>query len=160
MSIPLKSLIVAMTRDRVIGLNGKIPWHISKDLKLFKKLTLGNTVIMGRRTFESLGKPLPKRNNIVISRVMEKGDGFEVFPSLDIGIKSAEQLGREIFFIGGGELYRQVLGLCDRMYISWVKGQFQGDTYFPEIDFSNWGKSEETEFPEFTQTVYVRKNKA
>jgi dihydrofolate reductase len=159
MNAPVKSLIVAMTRDRVIGLNGKMPWHISDDLKLFKKLTLGNTVIMGRRTYQSLGRPLPNRNNIVISRTMKPAEGVEIFPDLETGIKRAEELGREIFFIGGGELYSKALGLCDRMYISWVGGKFNGDTYFPELDFSGWVKGAETEYHEFTHTIYERKTR-
>ncbi|MDO9392183.1 MAG: dihydrofolate reductase [bacterium] len=152
-----KTIIVAMTRDRVIGLEGKMPWHISDDLKLFKKITLGGTVIMGRTTFESIGKPLPGRNNIVVSTTVKEIPGSTVCPALEDAVKKAEALGSKIFFIGGASIYKQALPLASAMLVSWVKQEYAGDTCFPDFDLNCWQEKEKNEYPEFTQILYRRK---
>jgi dihydrofolate reductase len=157
MSQPKKIIIVAMTRDRVIGLNGKMPWHISGDLKLVKRLTQGNTLVMGCNTFDSLGRTLPNRNNIVVSAMAREIPGAIVCLSFDEAVKRAEGLGRDIFFFGGASIYKQALAMTDEMHVSWVKGEYPGDTFFPEFDQGLWQEIEKNEHPEFTHIHYRRK---
>ncbi|MDO9068323.1 MAG: dihydrofolate reductase [Deltaproteobacteria bacterium] len=157
MTKPEKIIIVAMTRDRVIGLNGRMPWHISDDLKLFKRITLGGTVIMGRTTFQSIGKPLPGRNNIVVSATVKDIPGATVCQTFEEAVKKAEVLGQKIFFIGGASIYRQALAIADAMHVSWVMHKYSGDTHFPKFDMSLWQEKEKNECPEFTHILYQRK---
>jgi len=155
--IPLeKYIIAAMTRDRVIGKDNKMPWHLPDDLKLFKKLTTGNTVIMGRKTYQSIGKPLPNRNNIVISRSEMDIPGAVVCQSIAQALSKAEEYGKKIFFIGGAEIYRQALPLADYLCISWLKQDYPGDAKFPEFIESAWERLSETEYPEFTNILYKK----
>jgi dihydrofolate reductase len=157
MSGAKKIIIVAMTKDRVIGLNGKMPWHISDDLKLFKRLTQGGTVVMGRTTYESIGKPLPNRNNIVLSAKAKEIPGATVCPTFEKAVEKAEGLGRDIFFIGGASIYRQALTMAGEMHVSWVKQDYAGDTHFPEFNLSRWQETERNEYPDFTHVLYQRK---
>ncbi|MGE4318021.1 MAG: dihydrofolate reductase [Deferribacterales bacterium] len=150
------SLIVAMTKNGVIGKDNKIPWHIPQDLKLFKELTTGNVVIMGRKTYESIGRPLPNRENIVISNSVKEIEGCLVFDSVLKAVRHAQTLDKGIFFIGGSELYRLVLDIVTHLYISWVKADYCGDTYFPEVCFSEWKMEEVLDFEEFTMMHYSR----
>ncbi len=154
----MMSIIVAMDKNRVIGKNNRIPWHISEEVKNFKKLTTGNTVIMGRKTFESIGKPLPKRNNIVISSSMQQTQGIDVCKTIEEGIMKAKSYGKDIFIIGGGTVYEQTLSLADKMYISYVKGEYDGDAFFPEFDEKEWHIEKKEEFPDFELVIYVRKH--
>jgi dihydrofolate reductase len=130
------SLIAAMAKNRVIGKGNQMPWHIPGDLKHFRDLTRGHPVIMGRKTFESIGKPLPQRQNIVISRDPKyTAPGIESACSLQEAIGRARNPGaEEIFVIGGGEIYRQALeqGLADRLYLTWIDREYDGDAFFPE----------------------------
>jgi dihydrofolate reductase len=155
--MPNKAIIVAMTRDRVIGINGRLPWHISEDLRLFKTLTLGNTVIMGRTTFDSIGKPLPKRTNIVVSS--RELDAPSVIRCRDFAeaLREADKVGHDVFFIGGASIYRQALPIADAMHVSWIKQDYQGDTTFPEFDPSQWEPAEETEYPDFRYVRYRKR---
>jgi dihydrofolate reductase len=157
MNGPKKIIIVAMTGGRVIGLNGKMPWHISDDLKLFKKITLGGTVIMGRATYQSIGKPLPRRNNIVVSTTIKELPGASVCLTFDDAVEKAGNLGREIFFIGGASIYKQALALADEMHVSWVKQEYPGDTFFPEFDPAKWQETENQDYSEFTHVLYQHK---
>ena len=157
MSGSKKIIIVAMTKDRVIGLNGKMPWHISDDLKLFKKITLGGTVVMGRTTYKSMGKPLSKRDNIVVSATAKEIPGVTVCPSFESAVKAAEGLGKDIFFIGGASIYKQALAMADEMHVSWVKQGYPGDTWFPEFDQGLWQEIEKNDNPVFTHIMYSRK---
>lgn len=150
------SLIVAMAEDRLIGRDNQMPWHISEDLKLFKSVTTGNTVIMGRKTFESIGKPLPNRTTIVISGTMQSQEGVVIAKSVKEALDAAKETGKDIFFIGGGTIYKEVLPLVDFMHISWVKGNFEGDTYFPEFKLEEWQVLEMQEYDAFTYCVYKR----
>lgn len=151
-----KYIIVAMTRDRVIGKDNQMPWHLPEDLKLFKKLTSGNTVIMGRRTYQSIGKPLPNRNNIVISKSKIDIPGADGCQSLEEAMAKAEGFGKKIFFIGGAEIYRQALPLADYLYISWLKQDHPGDAYFPEYNQSEWQAVSEKEYHDFTNILYKK----
>ena len=155
-----KIIIAAIGPNRVIGINGKIPWHIADDLKLFKKATLDNTVLMGRNTYKSileyLGKPLPERNNIVLSRTMPIQIGIYVCKSLDEAFKTADTLGRNLFIIGGAQLYEATLPIADRMFISHVKSHFDGDTFFPNYNERDWIAEERVDYPDFEWVNYMR----
>lgn len=149
-------IIVAMTKTHVIGNNNTIPWHISDDLKTFKHLTSGNTVVMGRKTYESIGKPLPNRHNIIISNSLATVSGAEICSSFENGIRRARELGKRIFCIGGEEIYRSAIEVADYMYISWINQDFDGDTKFPNFDICNWDLIEKKKFDEFSLSFYQK----
>lgn len=132
------ALIVAMDSNRGIGLEGAMPWHLSADLKRFKQITMGHPVVMGRRTFESIGKPLPGRKNFVLSR---NGSlqlaGCEVVTSLEEVI-SACAGAETLFVIGGAVLYAACLALAEWLYVTEIQHVFEADTFFPEIDWNDW----------------------
>lgn len=143
------SLIAAMSEDRVIGINNQLPWHLPADLGWFKKNTLNKPVVMGRKTWESLPfRPLPKRPNVIVTRdkdyqaVNSKGEPVAdaiLVGSVDEAIALAKEKNfSELMFIGGAMLYKQVLNRVDNLYLTLVKGEFEGDAWFPEIDFSQW----------------------
>lgn len=154
------NVIVAMTKDRVIGKDGTLPWHLSEDLKLFKAHTTGNIVIMGRKTFDSIGRPLPNRRNIVVSKSIreeEKAAGVEYFPDLDHALAAAQEGDGRIFIIGGASIYHQMIEKADRLYISLVESDFEGDTYFPEIKDDVWKVVKTEPHTGFALKVYERK---
>lgn len=127
------SLIVAISQNRVIGRENKLPWHLPDDLKYFRRITKGNPVIMGRKTFESIGRPLPQRQNIVVSRDPSYlAEGCEVVNSLEQALKAADSE-KETFIIGGADLYRQSLELVNRIYLTEVQASVEGDSFFPEL---------------------------
>jgi dihydrofolate reductase len=137
------SLIVAMASNRAIGLNGQMPWHLSADLKRFKQITMGHPIIMGRLTFEAIGRPLPGRINIIVSR----NPGYEienciVVDSVEAAISHGCQLADEVFIIGGATLYEATLPMADTLYITQINQDFEGDTFFPDIDLSDWTEVE------------------
>ena len=132
------SIIVAVAHNGVIGGKNAMPWHISEDLKRFKAITSGHPVVMGRKTFESLGKPLPNRRNVIITRNHDyRVPGAETAASLEEAL-SLFAPSEDVFIIGGGEIYRQALPFADRMYITWVLADIDGDTTFPEFDPCDW----------------------
>ena len=132
------SLIVAMASNRVIGLNGQMPWHLSADLQRFKQVTMGKPIMMGRKTFAAIGRPLPGRENLVISRSPDyQAAGCRVFTSIESGLTYAEDCD-ELFVIGGATLYEALLPAADYLYLTLIDRDFDGDTYFPEIDYAGW----------------------
>lgn len=132
------SLIFAMDRNRLIGQNNQLPWHLPADLQYFKRVTTGHTVIMGRKTYESIGKPLPGRKNWVISRQQPlQLEGCTTFSSV-AELLNALEAQEEAFVIGGAEVYRQFFPFADRLYITQLDEAFTGDTYFPEFSFDEW----------------------
>lgn len=134
MSTPRISVIAALAKNRVIGIENRLPWRLPEDLAHFKSLTLGHPVLMGRKTFESLGRPLPGRTNIVITRnAMYKPEGCLVADSIPSAIALCRDAD-EIFFIGGAELYAQAIPLADRLYLTEVDIDAAGDAWFPEFD--------------------------
>jgi len=141
------SLIVAMGLNRVIGRDNGLPWRISSDLAFFKQVTLGKPVLMGRKTFQSIGRPLPGRHNIVISRDPALApDGVEMAQDLPAGLRQAEaaavRMGAdEILVIGGAEIYAQALPLAERVYCTEVAAAPRGDAFFPLLDPSHWLES-------------------
>lgn len=133
------SLIVAMAGNRAIGLNNRMPWHLSADLKRFKRITMGHPIIMGRLTFEAIGKPLPGRTNIIVSRNPDyHQEGCIVADSIQEAIRVGCGLSDEIFIIGGATLYEASLPLADRLYLTQINRDFAGDTFFPEFDINDW----------------------
>jgi len=155
------SIIVAIAENGVIGGGNELLWHIPDDLKRFKRITSGHSVIMGRKTFESIGKPLPNRRNIVITRNSEfRVDGIEVANSLRTALEMTKSED-EVFIIGGGEIYRQALPLANKLYITRVHDKYEGDTFFPDIDIHEWklvntDKGNPTTGPGHTFEEYVR----
>jgi dihydrofolate reductase len=133
------SIIVAMASNRCIGLNNQMPWHLSADLKHFKKVTMGSPILMGRKTFESIGRPLPGRLNIVISRNLDyQALGCQVTHDMESAFKLAEQEAEEVFIIGGSALYEAALPLADTLYLTKIHQDFFGDTFFPEMAAEQW----------------------
>jgi len=133
------SIIVAMASNRVIGLNNRMPWHLSADLKKFKQMTMGSPILMGRNTFESIGRPLPGRTNIIISKnPAYRQDGCLVFNDIDTALAAACQNAEEIFVIGGSKLYETMLARADTFYLTQIKKAFDGDTFFPEWRGDDW----------------------
>lgn len=137
-------LVWAQDQNRVIGRNNSLPWHLPEDLKYFKRITLGKPVVMGRKTFESIGRPLPGRTNIVISRNPDyAADGVRVVSSLDAAMALCKSIGEtdgvdEAMIIGGAEIFRQALPAADRLYLTEVHAEVPGDTWFPEFDRDGW----------------------
>ncbi|MBI5890302.1 MAG: dihydrofolate reductase [Nitrosomonadales bacterium] len=158
------SLIVAMARNRTIGVNNTLPWRCPEDLKHFKTLTMGHHMIMGRKTFDSIGKPLPGRTTVVVSRNDDlEIAGCVVAHSLKEAIAICAD-DKEIFIVGGAELYRQALSLVDTLYITEIRQDVEGDAHFPEFDKSEWRetsrevRSQETPQPlEYHFVTYCRK---
>jgi dihydrofolate reductase len=165
------SILVAMSENRVIGRNGRLPWRLSADLRRFKQLTLGHHLVMGRKTFESIGRLLPGRTTIVVTRQPDdswrtrlacEGKGILVARTLE----EAQRLAAgdsEVFIVGGGEIYRQSLAVADRIYMTLVHAEVAGDTFFPELDEREWqlaeqtrhGADEKNEF-DYTFLIYER----
>lgn len=132
------TIIVATDKNNAIGVNGKLPWHFTKDLKHFREITIGGTVVMGRKTWESIGKPLPGRKNIVISRSLNKLEGVTVLRD----VKSCVALlsnSENVFIIGGEQIYSEFLNLVNTLYITEIGIELENaDAYFPKIDLNNW----------------------
>lgn len=146
------ALIAAYAQNRVVGIDNKLPWHLPEDLKYFKRCTSGKAIIMGRKTFDSIGRPLPNRTNIVISRNPEFNvDGVKVVSTLDEAIELAKAVNEingidEIMVIGGATIYELTLPLADRLYLTHVHAKVEGDAYFPEVDFSSWHEVERADY--------------
>ncbi len=138
MTQPLVSLVVAMDDAGLIGADNGLPWRLPNDLKHFKRLTLGKPVVMGRRTFASIGRPLPGRHNVVITRDRRfQAEGCTVVHGIHEALAACAGA-EEIMVIGGADIYRQFLPLTDTIYLTRVRGRFEGDTHFPELDTAQW----------------------
>lgn len=140
---PCISAIVAMSENRVIGDDNHLPWHLPADLKHFKALTTGHPILMGRKTYESIGRPLPNRTNIIMTRNPSyQVAGCTVVTSIDKAIEHASAIGsNEIFIIGGAEIYQQLLPHIERIYLTVVHETFEGDAFFPELNPREWKES-------------------
>lgn len=159
----LVSLVAAVSENRVIGRAGGLPWHLPDDLQHFKRLTVDHTVIMGRKTYAEMKRPLANRRNVVISQNPDfHPHGVTVVPSLEeaLALGATE---REVFVIGGGEIFRQAMPRADRLYLTVVQAQIEGDTWFPEFDREGWVLEEEASHPadarhpfSFTYRTYRR----
>ncbi len=156
------SLIVAFAKNRVIGHNNTLPWHLPEDLKRFRALTMGHHIIMGRKTYESLGRLLPGRTTIIITRNKDfKVEGALIAHSLKTALVLASG-DAEPFIIGGAELYKEGLKLATKLYVTEVHGEFVGDAFFSEIDLSHWNLSEKKHHTaasglEYSDLIYIRK---
>lgn len=155
------ALVVAIAENGVIGSKGGLPWRLSTDLKRFKATTMGKPILMGRKTWESIGRPLPGRRNIVITRDRNyKAEGAEVVGSLDEALELVRNQAEgsaqpdEISIIGGGEIYREIMPLADRLYVTHVLANVHGDTYFPEIDPGIWQPVRSEEVPAGEKDIY------
>jgi len=135
------SLIVATAENNVIGKANTMPWHLPADLAYFKKTTLGKPIIMGRKTFESIGRPLPNRQNIVVTRdVSYQAEGIDIVDSIEKALSLVSEA-EEVMVIGGGTVYQSCLAQADRLYITHIHAKIEGDTYFPDYDRENdWKK--------------------
>ena len=139
LSPPRLAILAAVSANRVIGLNNALPWHLSADLKHFKQLTIGQIVVMGRRTFDSIGKPLPDRTNVVLTRQRHfNWPGILSAGSIQEVLDHFSSDDRQIFIIGGAEIYQQTLPFCQRLYLTEIQQDFAGDTFFPEYDRNDW----------------------
>lgn len=161
------SLIVAASTNNAIGKNNQLLWHLPNDLRFFKNTTWGSVVIMGRKTFDSVNKPLPGRLNIVITRQADwHQEGVKKVNSLTDAIRHAEQENfREIFIVGGGAIYKESMPIADRIYMTRIHIEIEGDTYFPEMAADDWIKKSEQHFDadeknEYAHTIelWERKN--
>lgn len=156
--------IVAMASNRVIGSEGRLPWHLPEDLKFFKRMTMGHPVLMGRRTFESIleaiGKPLPGRTNMVLSKTMPARDDVRIIRSMD-ELWSLPELGGTIYLIGGAQLYETLLPQCDELLLTLIQKPYEGDAYFPPFE-ENFelqeilGEGEGFEFRRYVKRQKVR----
>ena len=161
---PEISIVVAVAQNGIIGRDGDMPWRLSTDLKRFKAITMGKPIVMGRKTYESIGKPLPGRPNIVISRSMSESDGVSVCSSIDNALDIARQWCAdnncdEICVIGGGQIYADALPLSSKLYVTHVLAEPDGDTSFPAIADSDWIPVYREEIPigekDTAETLYV-----
>ncbi|WP_432204478.1 dihydrofolate reductase [Cetobacterium somerae] len=155
------SLIVAMDENNLIGCNNKMPWNIPEDLSLFKKITTNSIVIMGRKTFESIGKPLPNRINFVLSR--DKNffhKDIKIFNcpnnALETALSLKSSYNKEIFIIGGKTIYEYFLPFINELHLSFIKGKYFGDTFFPPLNLNDFSIVNKLEFKEFTYVHYIK----
>ena len=151
------SAIVAHDKNYLIGGDNKLLWHIPEDLKRFKSITLNHTVVMGKKTFESIGKPLPNRLNIILTKNKDfKVEGCLVFNSITDVIREVQNT-NEVFIIGGGQIYKEFFPLITRIYSTVVEGEYKGDTYFPEYGTKDWRCFYEEKKEGFSYQTWIRK---
>ncbi|MCP8616089.1 dihydrofolate reductase [Salirhabdus salicampi] len=134
------SLIVAVDDENGIGKDGQLPWHLPNDLKYFKEKTVNHPIVMGRKTYESIGRPLPKRENIILTRNKDfKAEGCKVIHNWEAVHQLSEQHPEEeVFVIGGYHLFKDAIRFADKLYLTKIEGNFQADTFFPDVDLSQW----------------------
>lgn len=133
------SFLVAMDENRIIGKDNQLPWRLPEDLKYFKKVTMGHPIVMGRKTHDSIGRVLPGRENIVITRQLNyQSEEFTVFYSVQDFVKYCRGQEAEVFVIGGAEIFKETFAYADRLYITLIHEAFEGDTFFPEFDLTEW----------------------
>ncbi|MFK8068769.1 MAG: dihydrofolate reductase [Gammaproteobacteria bacterium] len=160
------SLVVAMDKNRVIGVDGGLPWHLSSDLKYFRDITMGKPIIMGRKTHESIGRPLPGRRNIVVSRNPDfEATGCDVVESIEAALTLVEDV-PEAMMIGGASLYVDTLAFADQLYLTEVHAEVEGDTLFPELDLTEWKEISRSAFSadgkndhDYSFVVYKKRKK-
>ncbi|ERJ13574.1 dihydrofolate reductase [Haloplasma contractile] len=157
------SIIVAFDQNRLIGKDNKMPWHFKEDLRYFKEVTIGHKVVMGRKTFESIvsyiGGPLPERDNIVLSRNLFPNDEVESFKSIDDFLNVYKDHDEEVFIIGGKTIYEQLLPFAKRLYITHIEQEYEGDTYFPNVNYDQYIKLNERQSGVLRFCVYERRIK-
>ena len=139
------SHLVAVSNNKVIGKDNDLPWKLKKDLLHFKNYTVGKTILMGRKTYESIGKPLPNRNNFIVSTTLKNVAGAEVFKSLDSAIENVLP-GEEVVIIGGGYLFRESINFFNKLVLTQVDCEIDGDIFYPEVDLDQWTLQESEDF--------------
>jgi dihydrofolate reductase len=153
------SIIAAVAENGIIGREGQLPWRLSDDLRRFKQLTMGHTIIMGRRTWESIGRALPGRRTVVVSRRPDfraNVEGVDTASGLDKALAIAQAANdEEVFIIGGAELYRESLGQANRLYVTRVRAEVEGDTFFPDIEWNNWQLVESEDYDADEKNEYA-----
>ncbi|MEH7388572.1 dihydrofolate reductase [Bacillus sp. JJ1521] len=158
------SLLVAMDKNQLIGKDNDLPWRLPADLAYFKRVTMGHPIFMGRKTYDSIGRPLPGRENIIVTRdTSYEAEGCKVIHSIDDIVKMSEETEKELFVIGGAEIFKEILRHSDRLYITEIEEEFEGDTYFPAFDKTEWkviskekGIKDEKNPYEYTFLVYEK----
>lgn len=140
------NIIVAVSQNNAIGKNNRLLWHMPEDLKHFKTITSGHTVVMGRKTYDSVGRPLPNRRNIVITRQDLQLPGCEVVHSLADAMDLFVDEDDQVFIVGGAEIYRQALDITDRIYLTVIHKVFEGDTFFPQLGADEWAQTARQDF--------------
>jgi dihydrofolate reductase len=153
----LITIIVAMTRTGIIGKDGGLPWRLPEDMRHFRRTTMGSAVVMGRKTFESIGKALTGRETIVVSRTLPERDDVIVCRTIEDALATGEGRGGEVFVAGGSEVYRQALRVVDRLLVSHVREEFQGDATFPELDSEVWHAVSREQYADFEVVDYRRR---
>lgn len=159
------SFIFAMDKNRVIGKNNDLPWRLPEDLKFFKRVTMGHPIVMGRKTHESIGRALPGRENIIVTRDNNyKAEGCTVIHSVSEVERIGKESEEEVFVIGGSELFKATFDAADRLYITYIEEEFEGDTFFPEFDEKEWkllskdkGLKDEKNIYDYFFMIYERK---
>lgn len=153
------SIIVAVGKNNEIGCDNKLMWHIPEDLKNFKEITTGKKIVMGRKTFESIGRKLPNRENIIISRNLDeeyaKEKGITIYNNIEDVIEKYGEITEEIFILGGSQIYSELLPFCDKLYISYIDYENENaDAYFPDFDEKKWIKVEEKKYENWKFVIY------
>jgi dihydrofolate reductase len=153
-------LIAAFAQNRVVGIENRLPWHLPEDLKYFKRTTSGKAIIMGRKTYDSIGRPLPNRTNIVITRNPDfTAPGIKVVASLEAAIELAKEVNYindvdEVMIIGGASIYESALPIADRLYLTHVHAEVEGDAYFPEVNFQQWSETSREDYKASEKNPY------
>jgi dihydrofolate reductase len=153
------TIVAAVARNGVIGADGGLPWHLPDDLRLFKETTLGHVLVMGRRTFDAIGGPLPGRRTVVLTRQRDWSPGsneVEVAHDPDEALERASSLGTEVFVVGGAEVYAATIAGADRLALTFVDQEPAGDTLFPDVDWSQWRETERRPGDGWVRVVYER----
>jgi len=149
--------VAAMTKKRVIGKDNWLPWKIPEELAHFRKITQNGVVIMGGATYRSINRPMPDRVNIVISRTMQDIPGVIVKPAVNEALQEAKRYHKPIFIIGGSQIFEQTMSFLDKMYLSFIKKEYEGDIYFPEWDEDLWEIEKKEDHPEFEFVIFKRR---
>ncbi|MDX5444151.1 MAG: dihydrofolate reductase [Hymenobacteraceae bacterium] len=150
------AIVVATAENNAIGKNNELLWHLPADLKHFKQLTTGHPIIMGRKTFESIGKPLPNRTSIIVTRQADyKQENCVVVQDVKSALEKAQKLDEQVFIIGGGEIYKEMLPFTDTIYLTKVHDTFDADTFFPELNPDNWQETEREDFKPDEKNKYA-----
>ncbi len=152
----MKIIIAAMGYNRVIGVDGTMPWWIPEEYQMFLDYIAGNSVIFGRKTYGYFSKELPAKQVFVVTRQNITYENATVCASLEEAIERAERFPHDIYIAGGGAIYEQALDVADKMFLSYIKGNFQGDTFFPEFDESKWCVEQRNDYPNFEFVVYKK----
>ncbi len=156
------TMLAAVARNGVIGRDGRMPWHLREDLEHFKHVTMGHVLVMGRRTYESVGRPLPGRTTVVVTRDGDwsppggRPDGVVVATSLSSALRVAGEIDQQVYVVGGGQVYAESIASVDELLISWVDAEPEGDTFFPDVAWDDWTAVSRDPYDGWQLTRYVR----